>query len=220
MKTLTYLSMACALAVAAACGDSDDTADDDVVPVDAAVAPDTPAPDAGPPAAPVLSAQIDRAGRPAISTALIDPFNLSEDQGAKKDTYNQDANVAQWATTWAPDVAMTIAILDGLDRNCGNQILFDGTTGYGGLANVLANDVLVVNGAPTTCNGTYLAVEADATGLLANDDCGGRVPAADVVDISYSALAGVTFLPPAVGDGVSANDRALPSGFPYLAGPE
>ena len=82
---------------------------------------------------------------------------------------------------------------------------------------MLAVDVLTVNAAPTSCNGTYLAVEANATGILGNQDCGGRVVAADVVDTSYSVLAGVTFLPPAVGDGVPANDQTLPDGFPYLA---
>src|SRR5438132_579907 len=40
----------------------------------------------GPPAAPALGAQIDRMGRPAINTALTDPFNNDKpSQDAHKD---------------------------------------------------------------------------------------------------------------------------------------
>lgn len=212
--------MAAALALPACGGDDEAGVPDATSGIDAAT------PDAsGPPPAPTLGAQIDRLGRPAIATALIDPFYLAGKpaQEQKKDAYNADDDPSGWVTAWAPDMAASVAVLDSLDTTCGNQILYTepaSAASYAGLAGVLAYDVLWVNAAPTDCDGVYLAVEANATGLITNDDCGGRVPAADIVDISYSLLAGVTFFPvPAVGDGIAANDVAFLTEFPYLAAP-
>lgn len=175
----------------------------------------------GTPAAPAIGAQIDRMGRPAINTALNNAFNPDETtKGAAKDAYNQAAPTT-WAT-YAPEFEKNLAILDGLDTNCGNQAFADKTktdaTRYGTLAAVLANDRLWVNTGGTSCT-TYLAVEATATALLPlPDDCGGRMPGYEVIKESYSLLAAGA--PSGVTDGVTpVPPRAQVLTFPYLDAP-
>jgi hypothetical protein len=172
----------------------------------------------GPPA---LGAQIDRIGRPAINTAISDPFDSDATaHGAKQDVYN----VATPATgsTFEAQFEANLAILDGLDMNCGNQFAADKTktdaTRYKALADVLVDDQLYVDTSSGTCT-TYLGVEANATGIIANTDCGGRTLTEDVVDESYSLLAlGATS---GVTDGVAADDTvsAQTPTFPFLAPP-
>jgi hypothetical protein len=172
----------------------------------------------GPPA---LGAQIDRIGRPAINTAISDPFDSDATMhGAKQDVYN----VATPATgsTFEGQFEANLAILDGLDMNCGNQFAADKTktdaTRYKALADVLVDDQLYVDTSSGTCT-TYLGVEANATGIIPNTDCGGRTLTEDVVDESYSLLAiGATS---GVTDGVAADDTvsAQTATFPFLAPP-
>jgi hypothetical protein len=182
------------------------------------------------PAPPLLGMQIDRLGRPAINAALIDAFDtlptMTPDQA--ENAYNAASDPAQWNTLFSAQLAGNIAILDGLDGVCGNQIAAgaadagSATGRYGLLAGVLADDRLYVNttksdAGTVTCS-AYLGVEANATGLLPNHDCGGRKPEYDVVDVSYSVLAvGVVGSTP-VTDGV-ANDSTFLTAFPFLAAP-
>jgi hypothetical protein len=65
------------------------------------------------------------------------------------------------------------------------------------------------------CN-LYLGVEAGVLGVT-NDDCGGRKPAYDVIETSYSALSGVGLS--GFDDGITAPAAALVDAFPYLATP-
>lgn len=178
------------------------------------------------PPPPAIGMQIDRFGRPAINTALNHTFDSdSAAKGAAKDAWNADSNVGTWATTYGPQVAANLAILDSLDTVCGNQLLATPVaagdpipaTRYGTLAGALADDQLYVKTDAAACGGVYLAVEANATGLLANGDCGGRKLDVDVIDISYSALA-VGALS-GVGDGVDADADTKGTTFPYLANP-
>ncbi len=172
----------------------------------------------GPPA---LGAQIDRIGRPAINTAISDPFDSDATaHGAKQDVYN----VATPATgsTFEAQFEANLAILDGLDTVCGNQFAADKTktdaTRYKALADVLADDQLYIDTSSGTCT-TYLGVEANATNIIPNTDCGGRTLTEDVVDESYSLLAvGATT---GVTDGVAADDTvsAQTATFPFLAPP-
>ncbi len=176
--------------------------------------------DAGaPPSIPALGTQIDRMGRPAINTALdhaFDPNMAMKD--AAKDAYNVAADPAMW-TQFVSEIRANLAILDGLDANCGNQIAADQTAGmrYAFLAGVLADDRLFVNTASGTC-ATYLGVEANALGL-ANTDCGGRQPLEDVIDVTYSLLAAGA--PSGVTDGVAADTTNPPNAmtFPFLGAP-
>ena len=69
----------------------------------------------------------------------------------------------------------------------------------------------------TACT-TYLAVEANATGALANMDCGGRVPSYEVKrKITYSAASPPAPLTAVVTDGTTLQAKSKVTTFPYLA---
>lgn len=168
--------------------------------------------------APALGDQIDRMGRPAINTAVVDPFNADgQNHLDVQDTYNSASDPDDWVRRFSDRMAVNLAILDGLDTNCGNQLLAGDTAEpgrYEALADTLADDRLYVNTDSGSC-GMYLAVEADALGF-ANSNCGGRTPLYDVVDVSYSLLAAGTFT--GVSDGVPADPdgNASTATFPFL----
>ena len=173
------------------------------------------------PAAPKLGTQIDRFGRPAINTALNHTFDgdaMATDKA--KDAYNQDGDPSKW-TANAAEFSKNLGILDALDTVCGNQLLaampLDAKR-YDGLAGALANDRIVLDTSAATCT-TYLAVEANATMLLPNADCGGRKLSYDVIDVSYTVLATGVRTSIAAGDGVAADADAKGEVFPYLAAP-
>jgi hypothetical protein len=86
---------------------------------------------------------------------------------------------------------------------------------------VLADDRLYLNtkvgdSGALTC-GQYLAVEANATGIVPNQDCGGRTLAYDVIDTTYSALAAGVLS--GVTDGVASDGKPTTT-FPFLAAPQ
>lgn len=239
-KTIYVILVGGALA---ACGDDGTPAKTDA-PV---VQHDAPPKDAPAfPAPPAIGAQVDRFGRPAINTAANHVFDGSASrQGAAKDDYNQDGDVAMWPTKYAPEFAKNLAVLDALDigvtygsggsavqGGCGNQFAYNGMLGGGGsatassympLAAALADDRLFLDTSKTTCT-AYLTVEQDflSGGGIAHTTCGGRTPSYDVIDISYTALAGgatavlhgVVFP-----DGVAKHDDASDSVFPFLGAP-
>jgi hypothetical protein len=191
-----------------------------LVPFAACDGDDDPPPDTVP-AVPTLGAMIDRQGRPAINPALIRTFDANTTTAsATKDNYNKAAQT-HWST-FSGDIATSLAILDGLDSHCGNQLLAGNaaTAGrYNTLAGVLADDQLFVNTASTTC-GQYLAVEANAVNVVPNNDCGGRAPSYDVIDTSYSVLAAGALS--GVGDDINADgDGNIHSNtaFPFLGAP-
>jgi Domain of unknown function (DUF4331) len=169
----------------------------------------------------LLGVQVERMGRAGINTAVTDPFWQDEiEHGRLQDVFNAGADPAQWAAQWAARTAGNIAILDGLDRDCGNQLLAgpDPVAGrYDALAGVLADDRLFVNTASGSCQ-QYLAVEGNAVGIT-NDDCGGRTPLADTIDVSYSVLAIGALT--GVGDGIPNDSDSTPSlsEFPFLEPP-
>jgi hypothetical protein len=191
------------------------------------------------PPAPVLGFPLDRMGRPAINTALNNPFNPNEtQQGIAKDNYNGEADQAAWGTLViegkpiTKEFAGNLAVIDALDGVCGNQLLAAGDpSGDAGLAEyaalpvVLADDELYVDTSVASCAAAgalpnYLAVEARSLGLPITS-CGGRTPLDDVIDVTYTVLAtGGTAM---VGDGISADgDPATPASlteFPFLNAP-
>ncbi|MEE2890626.1 MAG: hypothetical protein VX766_00640 [Pseudomonadota bacterium] len=195
-----------ALALLSGCGGDSDGQND---PIEPAVQPSNPVP-------PSLGVQVDRMGRAAIATALVVPFAGDEARGAALDAYNT-AEQQQWSTFSEP-VTASLAVYDGLDGLCGNQILADlGGTGperYATLAGALADDRLYLDASAGACS-QYLAVELDATGLAGNEDCGGRTPLHDTIDVSYAALANDLTI--AIGDGVPRDDRGASIDiFPFL----
>lgn len=175
------------------------------------------------PTPPTLGAQIDRMGRPAINTALNKTFEADNTKKqAAKDAYNLDGDTSKWGGN-VTEFQGNLAILDSLDTVCGNQLLYnvEAAQPYSGLAGALAKDWLIVDVTKTTCG--YLGYETPVLGLGTTGNCGGRMLADDVIDLSYSGLAaGAAGFPsgkPAVGDGVAANDKAFLTSFPYLAAP-
>ncbi len=191
--------------------------------------------DGGPPPPPVLGAQIDRFGRPAINTALNHSFDPSAAAGTAKDTYNADTMESTWVASYKAEFAKNLAILDSLDttatgNGCGNQLFAQPDAGagrYDTFAGVLANDRMWVNTAATNCS-QYFGVELIATGVLAADggpdggptnECGGRKLTYDVIQTTYSAAAlGAVS---GFGSGVSAvPGKTNGTTFPYLAPPQ
>jgi len=172
------------------------------------------------PKAPTLGAQIDRMGRPAINTALNHTFDPdAAGKGTAKDNWNKEADPTKWATSFGGEVAKNLAILDSLDANCGNQLLADKTkmdpTRYSTLAGALVNDAIWIKADANSC-GAYLAVEANATGLLANMECGGRKLEFDVIETSYSALAAGAIS--GVDDTIKVH-MDISTTFPFMGGP-
>jgi hypothetical protein len=241
MKTLTFVIGALALA---ACGSSEEK------PVDAKPSP----PDAFVmPAPPKLGAQIDRMGRPAVNTALNHTFDANDTtKQAAKDTYNHADDPSMWATlplstasdTVTAEFAGNLGIIDSLDSSaqasgCSSersdpslqQPLFgaagsNGALVYAALAGALADDELYLYTGTATCT-AYLGVEgATILGLTTPNDCGGRAPSYDVIDVSYTALAiglgPIIAKSGIIGDGVSLDGDAHPetdTTFPFLGEP-
>ncbi|MCG8421468.1 MAG: DUF4331 domain-containing protein [Proteobacteria bacterium] len=220
MNWLTsFLNFSLVVTLTAACGD--DGGDN----ADAAVSTDMPA----------LSAmQVDRAGRAAIATALQETFNVSMNaRNSARTAYNQDTDISNWSSYVGKSNANakgegfigSLAIFDALISMCGDHPLANinpfgadpAPPIYGGLAALLADDQLYVDTGHGTCT-TYLAIELEALGQQADGDCGGRKPAYDVIDVSYSLLAaGATT---DVVDGVSADaDGPVSATFPFLLAP-
>lgn len=137
---------------------------------------------------PVAADRIDRAGRPAISAALISTFNPSARE-ADLERYNTSGNANP---DFLPIMATSLAILDGLDGVCGNQLLIDLDlpNPYAPLASALNDDQVYVRSDREGAGSAYLGVEGEAIGALdpGQGSGGGRVPGDDVIERSYSVL--------------------------------
>ena len=182
------------------------------------------------PTPPTLGMQIDRMGRPAVNTALNHTFDpTAATKTMAKDQYNQDTNKATWVATYSAEFEKNLAILDGADRTCGNQVFYDGThtlpgsgnpsnapNSYSTLAGALADDQLYVNTAGAACT-TYLAVEANATMLLPNTDCGGRTLTYNTIDETYALVIVGGLTGPKNGIGADADTQNTT--FPYIHDP-
>ncbi|HEY1958058.1 MAG TPA: hypothetical protein VGH28_20695 [Polyangiaceae bacterium] len=169
------------------------------------------------PAPPTLKTQVDRMGRPAINTALNHAFDSTSAAGTAKDAYNADKNVSGWAAAYTPEFEHNLAILDGLDQTCGNQVGYSNGS-YAALAGLTADDRLYIDTSVATCT-TYLGVELKALGITQTADCGGRKLSYDVIDETYSAVAAGTL------SGVTDNvgpvaAKTNGTTFPYLAAPQ
>jgi hypothetical protein len=161
-------------------------------------------------------AVVDRMGRALTGNALIETFGSEAAASRRKEDYNH-ATRPDWAA-FARELAPNLAIYDGFDGECGNQWLAvqnaRDPARYDALARLLADDRLWVNSAARRCT-RYLAVEFDHLGAT-NDDCGGRTPLYDAVDVFRSLLANGTER--GVDDGVDRDDAVADAArFPFLA---
>ena len=173
-----------------------------------------------------LDHQIDRMGRAGVNTATTAPFFRESVEEEKQlhddvsDEYNSASDPDEWVAQFGERIAGNIAILDSLDTVCGNQLLAGDTATagrYDALAGVLADDQLYVNTASGACQ-QYLAVEGNAVGIT-NDDCGGRTPLEDTIDVTYSVLAIGKLTGVTDGVAVDADGTASITAFPYLDTP-
>jgi hypothetical protein len=150
------------------------------------------------PPPPTLGEQIDRMGRPGVTTALLDPVNLNDEKDQLQNQYNADRDSDQWLFTYRPRFATTMALFDGLDGICGNSLLrrggdaFATPARYDNIAISFAYDALFLDTGKGNCGGpfSYFAVErgVNAFPTAAVNDCGGRPPTVDVIDATYTAL--------------------------------
>jgi len=171
----------------------------------------------GPANPPALGGRIDRAGRPAITAALIGTFEADPDVKAKLVAdYNKAGLLNQ---SFAATMKTSLGILDGLDGVCGNQPLATPTGDrYGALTQVLLDDQLYVNS--DSSGSVYLGIEAEAISLVpaGAGAGGGRQPGDDVIERSYSVLAAGALQ--GIDDGVPRDDTVpSPNIFPFLAPP-
>jgi hypothetical protein len=165
--------------------------------------------------------QVDRAGRVGVTTALTNPFfreAVSREQTSHdviNDDYNAESDPSKWVARFSSLIASNLAILDALDGVCGNQLLAGplGPNRYKALADILADDQLYVNTATGKCT-QYLGVEAGIA-----DDCGGRTPNYNTIDVTYSVLAAGTLT--GVTNGVFGDDDGTHSTtlFPFIDNP-
>lgn len=139
--------------------------------------------------------QVDRMGRPAINTALIDLFG---ENPSLTDDYNTNEDPATWSQ-YIPEMEFSLTALDTLDGTVGNGLLPPEV-----LAVVLAEDRLLIDTSKPLCD-AYLAVE------LGVDQCGGRTLQRDVIDDTFGAVVG-----PGVSDFVGDSNSYL-ADFPFLS---
>jgi hypothetical protein len=163
--------------------------------------------------------RIDRAGRPAITAALISPFTPAS-RDADQDRYNKSGNANR---AFVPIMEQSLAILDGIDGRCGNQLLAGAVSGqrrYQPLATALDDDQVYVRSDRAGASSLYLGVEAEALELVqeGQGSGGGRVPGDDVVARSYSVL--VAGQLQGLDDAVPADDAEHDiDSFPFIAAP-
>jgi hypothetical protein len=172
-------------------------------------------------ASPELGEEIERVGRPLTKNALIGLFMPADVSGKRKEEYNRAAP-ASWSE-FTSDFERSLGLYDGFDGKCGNGWLADrkiqSSKRYHQLAKILADDRLWINSASKVCT-QFLAVEFSALGTpgRAKDDCGGRTPNYDAVDVLRSLWANGAST--GIDDGVDQDDHVhSTTEFPFLAAP-
>jgi hypothetical protein len=165
--------------------------------------------------------RIDRAGRPLTGNALLAPLAPDEVSDQLKEKYNEATPAT--AASFIPEIEKSLGLYDGYDGKCGNQLLADKSVipakRYKALATLLADDRLWVNSASSACTQLF-AVEIASTRREKRyqDDCGGRTPNYDAVNVYRSLLA--TGTTTGVDDGVHHDGlEHSASVFPFLAAP-
>lgn len=152
------------------------------------------------------TSQIDRMGRPAVNTALIDPYSLTAGP-ALKDVYNTTENREDWSI-FVPEIQANLEFFDALDGTIGNTAFPPAA-----LAPVVADDRLLVDTQFATCD-NYLAVEVTLLGLFL-DQCGGRALPHDVIDDTFALVIGSP-----VSDNVGDDDNVYLDIFPFVGDPQ
>ena len=170
---------------------------------------------------PDIGERIDRAGRPAITAALISTFS-PQGRATVRDAYNRSG---QLNPDFLETIEGSLGVLDALNNVCGDQLLAnmapETEPRYRPLATVLLDDQLYVHSDRVGAPSIYLGLEAEM--VLGADAIsgggGGRIPGYDVIERSYSVLAAGVLR--GVDDGVAGDDETHdPDEFPFLAEPQ
>jgi len=151
----------------------------------------------------LTSGQVDRAGRPLVSTLMI-----PEDM---RDSYNTASDPATWAGLFGSTIEASLQLLDTADGVVGNMF-YDPQT----LAPIFADDRLQVD-IQKGQTGGYFMIESSALVPQDWNIAAGRTLSEDVLDGTLSML--VTAWDPVIGDYVDANDVPFLDEFPFLAAP-
>jgi len=166
--------------------------------------------------------QLDRAGRPLTGNALLGTLAPDDVSDSLKEQYN--AATPATAARFVPEIEKALGLYDGFDGKCGNQLLADREAApsmrYRALATLLADDRLWVNSASTVCTQLFAVELATLAGQSAlKDDCGGRTPNYNSVNVYRSLLVDGTT--DSVDDGVEHDEREHSATvFPFLAPPD
>jgi hypothetical protein len=165
--------------------------------------------------------QIDREGRPLTGNALLGLMDPQDVSNQMKEDYN--AATPGSATQFVPDIHKALGLYDAFDGHCGNQLLDDKkaepSMRYRAMATLLADDRLWVNSASGVCTQLFAVEMTSLAGRKdLGNDCGGRAPNYDAVNIYRSVLVDGTNT--SVDDGVHGDEKAhSATEFPFLAAP-
>jgi hypothetical protein len=201
------------------------------------------------PSPPALGVQLDRMGRPLTGSVLIGVLAPAQDQAAMRDAYNRAPDPSAWATTMIAtnltvetEIETNLAVFDAWDiglslagSGCGNALRYNApatppgpTSSYSSAGDLFADDEIFVDTARTSCP-IYLALEFERAsgGKAPHTTCGGRMLSHDVVDMTYSVLAGgldalevaSSNYAPKIHDGVAAHADIKETVFPFLGPP-
>jgi Domain of unknown function (DUF4331) len=166
--------------------------------------------------------QLDRAARPLTGNALLGTLASDDVSDRLKEQYNAASPAT--SAQFIPEIEKALGLYDGFDGKCGNQLLADPQAPpalrYRALATLLADDRLWVNSASTVCTQLFAVELANLAGRSdLQNDCGGRTPNYNAVNIYRSLLADGTNV--SVDDGVEHDEREhSATTFPFLAAPE
>ncbi|MBI3677331.1 MAG: hypothetical protein HY243_12030 [Proteobacteria bacterium] len=165
--------------------------------------------------------QLNREGRPLTQQALLRPLTRDDASDRLKEQYA----AASPATSkqFVPEIEKSLALYDGFDGKCGNQLFADPEASpsirYHRLATLLVDDRLWVNSASSVCTQLFAVELANLGGQTAlRWDCGGRTIDYNTSNVYRSRLVDGTNT--SVDDGVERADRPTSvTAFPFLAAP-
>ena len=157
--------------------------------------------------------QIDREGRPLTGNALLGLMGPEDVSNTLKEEYN--AATPASGAKFVAEIEKGVEIYDSFDGKCGNSLL-----GHRAMATLLADDRLWVNSTSGVCTQLFAVELANLAGRKElKNDCGGRTPNYDSVNVYRSLLVDGSYT--SVDDGVHQDDHVhSTTEFPFLAAPK
>ena len=164
--------------------------------------------------------RLNREGRPMSANALLGLLQPDDVADSLKEEYN--ARTPATSGKFIPEMQRALALYDGFDGKCGNQLLADPqappAARYRALAAVLADDRLWINSASGVCTQLFAVELASLAGHSAlATDCGGRTPLYDAANVWRALMVNGTT---DFDDGLRHDDHEHSATvFPFLAPP-